>query len=168
MFFNSISFYNYIYLENCSLYQSKLHTVNPQFRVNFNFPSKQKKRIIQTSDLLYQFFSTRPKINVVKRFEKVVSFNIFINLSNQSLMRFFRILYFIRRSSRKKLINFNFKRNGKHYISLQDFVTLFPFKIRAYDFHDWRFTFSLSSVNSNFKPSDFCAYNIINFYINFF
>jgi hypothetical protein len=47
---------------------------------------------------------------------------------------------------------------------------LFPFKIRAYDFHDWRLTFVLASIRQNFinANSEFNKFNSINFYFNFF
>lgn len=166
MFFNSINFYNYLQLENCSLTQATTAFYDPRFTVKFNFSVKDKKRIMQTSDLLCQFFNARPKISVAKNFNKITSFNIFISPSFNSMLRVFRIIYSIRGSSRKKLVNFKFKRDGFTYLVLRDFVTLFPFKIKTYDFHDWRFNFVLASNLRN--SSEFVKFNSINFYFNFF
>lgn len=166
MFYNSHKFYNYTQLENCSLLQEKIVYFSPRFRVKFNFSAKDKKRIMQTSDLLCQFFFARPRISVVKKFNKITSFNIFISPSLHSTFRALRIIYFIRGSSRKKLVTFKFKRSGFTYLVLRDFVTLFPFKIKSYDFHDWRFNFVLIS-NTRFN-SEFEKFNSANFYFNFF
>lgn len=166
MFFNSITFYNYLQLENCSLTQEKINFYTPKFNVKFNFSAKDKKRIMQTSELLFQFFNARPKLTVVKGFGKVTSFNIYLSPNFNSILRVLRTVYEIRNSSRKKLVNFKFKRNGFTYLILRDFVTLFPFKIKSYDFHDWRFNFVLISTSST--DSEFNKFNSTNFYFNFF
>lgn len=166
MFFNSIDFYNYVQLENCSLTQNQVNVFCPSFNVKFNFSVKEKKRIVQTSDLLFQFFNARPKISVVKKFGKLVSFNLSISPNFISIFRVFRVIYSVRTSSRKKLVIFKFKRNGFSYVILRDFVTLFPFKIKAYDFHDWRYNFVLSASDMN--SNEFKKFNSTNFYFNFF
>lgn len=166
MFFNSITFYNYLQLENCSLTQEKINLYVPKFKVKFNFSVKDKKRIMQTSELLFQFFNARPKLSVVKKFDKPTSFNIYISPNFNSILRTLRIVFDVRNSSRKKLVNFKFKRNGVTYLILRDFVTLFPFKIKSYDFHDWRLNFTMISISST--DSEFNKFNSINFYFNFF
>lgn len=166
MFSNSLAFYNYTQLENCSLVGGNFQTYKPSFRAKFNFSSKDKKRIIQTADLLRQFFNARPKLSVHRKFGKATSFNILIFPNFNSTLRVLRLVYLLRSSSRKKLASFKFKREGSIYIILRDFVTLYPFKIKDYDFYDWRFGFVLYSHFHN--QSDFTNFNSINFYFNFF
>ena len=166
MFFNSIDFYNYTQIENCSLTQEQFSIFIPKFHVKFNFPAKEKKRIIQTSDLLFQFFNARPKIRVVKKFGKLSSFTLSVSPNFNSIFRVFRIVHSIRASSRKKLITFKFKRSGFTYLVLRDFVTLFPFRIKTYDFHDWRYNFVLFADSKS--STEFKKFYTINFYFNFF
>ena len=168
MFFNSISFYSYLQLENCSLNAYEAVFYRPEFKTNFTFAASEKKKIIQTSELLTQFFLVRPRIGSYKKFERISSFSISVKPSFSSLLRAFRIMYAVRLSSRKKLITFKFKRNGFIYVIFKDFVTLYPFKIRSYDFHDWRSQLAIVSISNFKKLSEFEKYNSINFYYTFY
>lgn len=169
MFFNSISFYNYVQIENSSLHEQKFSMLSLPLFVNFSFSIKEKKKILQTSDLIFQFFLARPKILSTKKINKTTSFNVFINPGFVSLFKALRIAHLTRNSTKNKLVGFKIKNNGTIYIIFKDFVTLQSFKIKTYDFHDWRNQFVIVfPTNQHLKNSEFSIYNKINFFITYF
>jgi hypothetical protein len=169
MFINSIFFYSYGQIENNSL--SSNFSLSPEFKfsVNFFFSPKEKKKLLQTSDLMIQFFISRPKVISKKKMNKLAAFNVSITPNFFSLFMAFRVAWATRNSIKKKLITFTFKANGDVYLIFKDFVTLYPFTIKNYDFHDWRNQFVMFSPSSlTSKNSEFFTYSKINFFINFF
>lgn len=168
MFFNSISFYTYLQLDNCSLCLHNPIFYKPEFKTNFTFSVSDKKKIMQTAELLTQFFLTRPAIRAHKKFDRISSFSVSAKPNFSSLLRALRVIYAIRQSSRKKLITFKSKRNGFIYIVFKDFVTLYPFKLRSYDFHDWRSQLVMVSISKFSRLSEFEKYNAMNFYYTFY
>jgi len=167
MFINSISFYSYSQVENSSLSSNFFYPLDFKFSVNFFFSAKEKKKLLQTSDLIGQFFISRPKLSSKKKMNKLSAFNVSINPNFFSIFIAFRLAWTTRNSIKKKLITFVFKPNGAVYLIFKDFVTLYPFVIKNYDFHDWRNQFVISSSHT-IKASEFFAYNKINFFITFF
>lgn len=169
MFINSIFFYAYAQLENNSLSSNFFYSSEFKFSVNFFFSSKEKKKLLQTSDLMAQFFISRPKLTSKKKMNKLTAFNVSITPNFFSLFIAFRVAWATRNSIKKKLITFVFKSNGAVYLIFKDFVTLYPFAIKNYDFHDWRNQFVMFSRPSLVsKNSEFFTYSKINFFINFF
>jgi hypothetical protein len=163
---NSLEFYNFFQAENSVLLTNKFYAYNPQFRVHFGILNTSKLELLQTLELLYQFFGIRPAISTVKSFGKPSRFNLSLDLQGRSVTKLFKIISTVRSSSRRKLISFTFKFNGSFFIKFKDFITLYPFKIRFYDFHTWRKQVTIHSVKVS-KEYD-KKYVISNFYSCFF
>lgn len=167
MFLNSYDFYKYQEIENFSLFQDKFSLDFPTLESNFNFNQKESKKIMQTTQLIYQFFGLRPKLKTVIKFGRPHSLNVGFHCKLSTILSAIKVLYRIRKSSKKKLVTFRFNRDAI-YICMKDFVTFYPFKIKLYDFHDWRHEFVLKSVLVSSKYSEFEIHFIRNFYISFF
>ena len=150
MTFNFVPFYNYIQFDNSSLASSSYCTYSPELELSFSVSTTSKLHLLQTFELLYQFFQIRPIFSSVKHFGKVVRFNMKLSIKGYTINNFFRTIYRIRSSSKFKLIKFTFSKSGRCFILFNDFTTLFPFEIKFYDFHTWRnlvSVYSKSNVN---------------------
>jgi len=170
--YNYLSFYNHYTLQNTILQSNKIIKVKPRLYVAFFVKSDQKKKIIQTCELFKQFFKKRPKI--VSKFNtqgKLLGFLIIINLNKRSAKRVFDTIVITRSGSRKKLITFqSISKGSQIIIKLKDFVTLYNFKIKFYDFHDWRYTLTIVDNCFSGTPLNDPAkiYCLNNFYYSFF
>jgi hypothetical protein len=168
MIFNFTGFYNYYQLDNTSLVCESYFFYSPEFNVNFSIPCNQKLLVLQAFDLLYQFFQIRPVLKSVEQFEKVIKLNISLSIKNRNLSTFFHLVYRIRSSSKFKLIKFKFSKSGHFSMIFNDFTTLFPFKIKFFDFHTWRNIVSISSSLNNIKTDNYKLYLSSNFSHTFF
>jgi hypothetical protein len=168
MIFNFTSFYNYSQLENSSIVSSSYFTYTPEFEINFSVPATSKLQILQTFELLDQFFQVRPVLKSVKHFGKTVKFNIKLSVKGYNLNNFFSIIHKVRSSSKCKLIKFNFNKSGHFFITFNDFTTLYPFEIKFYDFHTWRNVVSVYANTSENYPFFNTSYTTVNFFHNFF
>jgi hypothetical protein len=169
---NSLNFYNYYAIQNSVLCSNERIKFKPRLYLAFFVKVNQKKKLIQTCELFYQFFKARP--NIVSKFNnqgKLIGFLVQINLGKKSVKRLFNLLLKIRSGSRKKLISFQSTKGGTQIIlKLRDFITLYNFRIKFYDFHDWRHTLTL--VDNCFSGSTdnrlMASYYLNNFYCCFF
>jgi hypothetical protein len=163
---NSLAFFNYCQIENLTLISSNFWAYDPNFELNYYLVDKNKMFILQTFELFYQFYGVRPKLFSLKKFDKFQNFSLILSIRQRNSYQFFKTLHNIRSSSKTKLVNFSFKENGKLYILLQDFITLFQFQIRFYDFHSWRNEVVIHSHPKH--TSHFEFFGIINFFYSFF
>lgn len=171
---NYLSFYNYYVAQNVVLQSGTFVKYKPQLYIAFFVKADQKKKVMQTCELFSQFFKARPHVSAKYNVHgKVTGFLIQLNLNKHSAKRFFELLALIRSGTRKKLISFQSGNRGSQIIiKLKDFVTLYDFKIKFYDFHDWRYTlavfdnrFSGSVKDSSIITNNYC---LNNFYYSFF
>lgn len=164
---NSIMFFNFLSAENSVFFEQRCSSVFEQsgFHLNFKLPIAEKIQVLQGFELLNQFFSSRPRIQTVKKFGKSTHFNLKLTLNSDNLHIFLNNLYGIRNSSRRKLVHFKFK-SDQLVIAFKDFITLFPFQIRFYDFHSWRHQVTLSY--SFFNLSGYEKFVMTSFFASFF
>jgi hypothetical protein len=165
---NSIDFYNFICAENSVLYaNSQAVFFTPSLHCNFVLDFSNKLQLLQTTAILNQFFHIRPKIGSKKKFAKFSTFTLATKVKSKFLSTLiFYTIGKVRNSSRKKLINFDIKASGEVFIKFKDFITLFPFKIGIYDFHNWRKNLVIKEsvhYHSLFEKS-----MVWNFYSSFF
>jgi hypothetical protein len=166
---NFSNFYNYLQIDNTALVGSSYFFYCPEFEINFSVSSTSKLQLLQTFELLYQFFKVRPSVRVTKQLGKVTKFNIKLTIRGHVNFNLFRTIYRIRSSSKCKLIRFTFNRSGQLFIVFNDFTTLFPFEIKFYDFHTWRNLVSMhSKSNSTLCSTPNNSYVIANFFHIFF
>lgn len=145
-----INFYKYfVYTshENFVLSQQSSSTLfNPKFTCKFYVKIENKLEITQTFFLLKQFFGVRPFIRTIKRQHKPVFFIIGITSSFADSMAFFSFVRRLRYGAKRKLVSVKYKENGYVYVAFKDFVTLFPFVIGTFDFHNWRRSVTLHNL----------------------
>lgn len=164
---NSTTFFNFISAENGVFFETQSSSIvaDLNFTLNFKLPITAKLSMLQAFELFNQFFAVRPKVKTIKKFGKSTHFNVSINLNGHSLEYFFSTLYTVRNSSRKKLVVFKFKANDL-LIIIKDFITLFPFKIKFYDFHSWRSQIVLGASLSNLSTYE--KFIFTSFFTSFF
>jgi hypothetical protein len=163
---NSLGFFNFYCNENLSLISKNVWKYVPNFELNYYINEKNKMFIIQTFELFYQFYGIRPKIHTLKKFGKYQNFKLLVSIRSSSFYTLFFTLFNVRSSSKTKLINFRFKETRDFYVSIKDFITLFPFKIRFYDFHSWRNEVVIHTHFKNFSILE--SFAVINFFYSFF
>ena len=167
MFYKSfVNFYNFTQIENSVLLNNSVPNFsNLKFGLNFRLPITGKLQLLQAFELFYQFFSVRPKIRTIKKFGKSTHFNVSLHIRGVNLINFFENLYTIRNSSRRKLVSFKIK-SSDLFITMKDFITLYPFNIRFYDFHSWRFQVVLTAATYDYSLHEKFIFS--NFFNNFF
>jgi hypothetical protein len=165
-----MAFFTFISTENniffADTYRSAEVVQKGNFFLSFKLSITSKIQVLQAFELFNQFFAVRPLIKTIKRFGKPTHFCITLCLRGESLHRFFSILSSLRNSSRRKLITFKFKTSGLILI-IKNFITLFPIKIKFYDFHSWRSQVVLSS-NFSSEMTSYEKHVFTNFFTSFF
>ena len=171
---NSFEFFNFQSIENQSIFLPYSVEYRPLFKVNFVLPTKQKLLVLQTFELLYQFFTIRPSVKSIKKKfgGNYKSFTLFLTLRMYYLHKVFLLFFRIRNSSKFKLIKFILTDHGTFFIKLNDFTTLYPYKIRSsYDFYTWRNQVVIT--DSQFSSAvvieeSYEMYLMTNFFYSFF
>lgn len=163
---NSLDFFNYQYLSVCGLISEKYWTYTPQFEITYYLKDTDKLFILQTFELFYQFYGVRPQFFSLKGFNRYQNFKLHLSFRMPYCYNFFDVLFAIRGSSKTKLIRFDFRESGILYLSIRDFITLYPFKIRFYDFHSWRNEVVIHANINFFTQVEF--FGVINFFYSFY
>lgn len=88
---NSVMFFNFLSAENGVFFRQKCFFVFDQssFHLNFKLPITEKIQVLQGFELLNQFFSSRPRVQTVKKFGKSTHFNLKLTLGSDNLFFFF-------------------------------------------------------------------------------
>lgn len=146
-------------LEDCPLVSSdKLVVLKPQLRIFFAVPaSSAKPELARVLFVFTKLFLLKPK---VQKFDDTF-YRLYADLSRPKLSRILGLLLRLKRISSSKFLHF-FPAETSLTIVLDEPLTFFPLVHPHFDYHDWKYPFTLELSFSH--SSNYAAYTAVNFF----